>query len=94
MKGKPMDDPELLEQFTADIVALEESGAGLPFVFTPSEAFYLLALLQLGLRHPAVDTDTPGAGRFGEELARNIESRLCQTPAMKEVARRGWEQQS
>jgi hypothetical protein len=88
-----MDDKELLEQFTAEIVDLEQSGAGLPFVFKPSEAFYLLALLQLALRHPFVDTDTPGAAQFGEQLARNIESRLCKTPAMAEVARRGWEQQ-
>jgi len=86
-----MGDPELQQEFLAEIRALEESRAGVPFVFRPSEAFYLLALLQLALRHPGVNRDAPGAGKFGYELARNIESRLCRTPAMAEVARQGWE---
>lgn len=78
----------LEEQFAADIKDLIDSGAGMPFVFNPGEAFMLLAVLQLALRHPGLDG---AAGKFARELAKNIEQRLCVTPALKEVARRGWE---
>jgi hypothetical protein len=86
-----MDDAELEKQFAADVVALEQSGAGMPFTFRPSEAWMLLSLLQLALRHPGVSSDTKGVAEFGKALAKNIEGRLCRTPAMQEVARRGWD---
>jgi len=79
---------ELLLEFTEEVRQLEESGAGMPFVFSPSEAFMLLAILQLALRHPRVDGTT---GQFARTLAENIEGRLCKTPALKEVARQGWQ---
>jgi hypothetical protein len=85
------DDAELQKQFTEDLLALERSGAGMPFVFNPSEAFSLLALLQLALRHPGIGSDAKGTGAFGRALAENIQGRLCRTPAMQEVARRGWD---
>lgn len=78
----------LEEQFAADIKDLIDSGAGMPFVFNPGEAFMLLAVLQLALRHPGLDG---AAGAFARGLAENIEQRLCVTPALKEVARRGWD---
>ena len=88
-------DAALESQFTEELIALEHSGAGLPFIFTPSEAWYLLALLQLALRHPALakaSQDVIGQpGEFARGLAENIEGRLCKTPAMREVARRGWD---
>ena len=86
-----MHEDELKKRFTEEIVGLEESGAALPFIFSPSEAFSRLSLLQLVLRHPGVDSNAPGAGKFAVELARNIQIRLCKSPAMAEVARRGWE---
>ena len=87
---KPCDaDDALLRALTAELAALEESGAGLPFVFRPIEAFYLLALLQLALRHPGA-LDGPVAV-VGRALAENLEQRLGRGgPAIAEVARRGW----
>jgi|KBSMisStaDraftv2_1062788.scaffolds.fasta_scaffold2197489_1 hypothetical protein len=81
----------LQEEFVKELKALEESGAGMPFVFTPSEAFTLLALLQLALRHPYLDDVGATTADFARNLAENIEQRLCITPAMQEVARRGWQ---
>jgi hypothetical protein len=79
---------DLQQRFVQEILELQESGAGMPFVFTPSEAFTLLAILQLVLRHPRIDGPT---GEFARSLAENIEERLCKTPALKEVARQGWQ---
>jgi hypothetical protein len=81
--------PELGSQFEAEMRALIDAGAGLPFVFNPGEAFTLLAVLQLALRHPALD-GYPEV--FARSLAEEIERRLCVTPALREVARRGWDQ--
>lgn len=79
---------ELQEQFCAEIKALEDSGAGMPYVFRPAEAFCLLAILQLALRHPGCNGQT---GEFARAFAENIEKRLCITPALQEVARQGWQ---
>jgi hypothetical protein len=89
-----MDDAELEKQFAAEVVALEQSGAVLPLQFKPSEAWMLLALLQAALRRPGIDAGPESVGAFGKTLAKNIEGRLCRTPAMQEVARRGWGQAS
>jgi hypothetical protein len=79
---------DLQQQFIQEIQTLQDSGAAMPLVFTPSEAFMLLAILQLVLRHPRVDGPT---GEFARSFAENIEERLCKTPALKEVARQGWQ---
>lgn len=78
----------LEEQLAAEIQDLMDAGAGMPFIFNPGEAFMLLALLQLVLRHPRLPTST---AEFARGLAKNIEKRLCITPALKECVRRGWE---
>jgi hypothetical protein len=77
----------LEERFAEEIQALIDSGAGMPFVFDPLEAFMLLGILQLALRHPGMADAT---GQFARALAENIEQRLCITPAMKEIAQAGW----
>mgnify|MGYP003576530741 CR=1 FL=1 len=83
-----MEDQQLMDVFTRELIELEESGAGLPFVFSPSQAWYLLANLQLALRHPG---NTGSAAAFARELGENIQSRLCKgRPAMAEIAQRGW----
>jgi hypothetical protein len=87
-----MQDRELESRFQQELLALEQAGAGMPFVFRPSEAWFLLGILQLVVTHPAIDSAAPGAGHFARTLGENIESRLCKFgPAMKEIARRGWE---
>ena len=85
-----MDEAELQARFITELIALERSGAVLPFHFRPSHAWYVLAGLQLALRHPEMQLGE--AAKFLNSLARNIESRLCNSnrPAMTEVARMGW----
>lgn len=85
-----MKDGALQDEFVKELKALEESGAGMPFVFTPSEAFTLLAVLQLALRHPNLAAKGATAAEFARSLAENIERRLCKTPALQEVASQGW----
>lgn len=84
-----MDRSRLQDDFLAELAALEKSGAVLPFHLRPSEAWYVLSVLQLDLRNPAL---RGGQMRdFLDSLARNIEGRLCKgRPAMTEVARMGW----
>lgn len=83
-----MDEARLKDDFTAELIAVEKSGGILPLHFRPSEAWYLMAALQLVLRHPALPESMRG---FLDSLARNIEGRLCKgRPAMTEVARMGW----
>ena len=85
-----MDETELQAAFEKELLALEQSGAGMPFTFKPSEGWYLLGALQLVARHPDLKATAPEVDAFVNRLARNIEGRLCKTPAMKEVAARGW----
>lgn len=85
-----MTDEELQKLAAEEIAALEESGAGLPFIFRPSEAYTLLSLLQLALRHPAIQ-DAEEVAAFARRLARNIEERMGKDhPGLMEMARRGW----
>jgi len=87
-----MSDDELMRQAVEDLIALENDGAAMPFVFRPSEAFYLLSALQLALRHPAA-ADDRGAFLFARALAEDIAKRIGQTPALTEMARRGFDRQ-
>ena len=82
-------DESMVKQALDDIRKLEESGAGLPLIFRPHEALMLLSLLQLALRHPRV-SEQSNVFQFATVLAHDIESRLCKTPALVEMARRGW----
>ena len=78
---------ELLPMLESEMRDLTESGAGLPFVFSPAEAFALMGLLQLVLRHPALS----GYPReYAQSLAENIQQRISVSPAIAEAARRGW----
>lgn len=84
-----MDKNELIERCIGELKELTESGAVLPLHFRPHEAFMLMSVLQLALRHPRIG-ERGGVGAFAKDLALNIESRLCKSPAMAELARRGW----
>jgi hypothetical protein len=82
-----IDSEALLAAFTAEIRALVDAGAALPFLLNPVDAFTLLSLLQLALRHPTI----AGYPReLAVKLARDIEERLGKSPAIHEIARRGW----
>jgi hypothetical protein len=81
-------DDILLDAFNAEIRSLTEAGAMVPISLDPAEAFTLMSLLQLALRHPAI-VGFPQA--FGRHLAKEIEKRFAELPAVSEIARRGWE---
>lgn len=83
-----MTDEELQEAFTRELIDLEQSGAGLPFILSPAEAWYLLSNLQLSLRHPM---NSGAAAEWIKQFSANIQARLCTgRPAMTELAARGW----
>src|SRR5262245_16513800 len=82
-------DDDIFPQFMTDLIELEKSGAGMPFIFTPWQAFFLLGTLQLALRHPELETHY-AAHVFITGLAKDIEKRIGKTDALKEVAARGW----
>jgi hypothetical protein len=86
---KELCEAELLEVVTLELRDLREAGAGMPFVFEPVEAFTLMAVLQLALRHPGLNGYVEA---FARNLAQNIEQRLSIQPGLKEAARRGWDQ--
>jgi hypothetical protein len=88
-KARLQDEAELREPFLLELLALEKSGAALPLTLKPSEAWYLLASLQLVLRHTGFDGEIRA---YIDGLAHNIESRLCKgRPAMAAVAAMGWQ---
>jgi hypothetical protein len=76
------------EQAHADLEALEQSGRRLPLELTPREAWQLLAALQGASQNLALPIDVIG---YARTLGLGIEGRLCQSPAMKAAAARGWE---
>lgn len=83
-------DAELERQFAKELDALEASGEYIAFTMEPSKAWYLFTLLQVMWRRPEV-ANLPGIGPFVREFASQIQTRLCKTPAMAEVAQLGWE---
>lgn len=82
---------ELEQTAQAELVALDQTGATMPFTLKPSEGFYLFSLLQLVLGTPSLQTASPVLTAFGKQFARTIEERLGRgRPALAEIARRGW----
>jgi len=82
-----MTDAALVQAGAEEMRAAQDAGVMLPLHLRPSSAFQLLGILQLALRHPGLS----GAVRdFATQLARLIEDQICKTPAMREMARRGW----
>jgi len=69
---------EELEQLATERVELHMSGAS---------AVCLMGALQLALRHPEFDGQAAVIARY---LAKELEERLCRTPGLAEVAKRGW----
>ena len=82
-------DAVLGPQFQAELSDLYTSGKIITIDLEPLQAFYLLASLQLALRHPGY---TGPSADTVKDIAAELESELCtdERPAMKEVARRGW----
>jgi hypothetical protein len=53
----------------------------------PLQAWALLGNLQLALGH---ERNTGATARVGRQIARLLEREVATTPALKEIARRGW----
>ena len=84
----------LKDEFLRELKSLEDSGAALPFLLTPGEAWCLLSALQLALRHPQFQPDGDPhhiAADWAYKFARHIQDRLCILPALAQIAEMGWD---
>jgi hypothetical protein len=80
-------DDELLQQFLAELRAAELSRPPVLLTLPLSEAFMLLAQLQLALRHPL----NHGSGsKWARHVAKHLQKLLSVSPAMSAIAERGW----
>lgn len=71
-----------------ELAHLLDSGAGVRIEMTPVEAFHLVAMIQLSLRHPGVGEETRAAVH---SIARYLEMKFKPYPAVAEMIRRGWD---
>ena len=79
---------QLKEQFSIEFRALCEDKQTVLFELGKSEAWAIFSQLQLALRHPKNNGATANIAR---KIAEDLERQLATTPALKEVARRGWD---
>jgi len=78
---------DLLEQGLKDLAAQVESGPGIEIRLTFLEAWAILRLLQETLHQPH---RTDPSRSLIEEVARRIQREIATTPALEEIAKRGW----
>lgn len=84
-----MTEEELLAQFPRELQAFAESTERIDLMIRPADAWIILACMQLALRHPNVsDTMRECATDIGHRLEELIAN---YGPALKEMARRGWD---
>jgi len=83
------DDP-LFEQFSEEFRNLCLDPQPIEFLLSKLQAWALFSQLQLALRHP----ENKGAtADVAEHFAKSIEKQVAVTPALAEVAKRGWNPQ-
>lgn len=79
---------ELLAMVTQEMIDLEACGALMPLEMSPESAFVVVAMCQLGLRHPAFH-----GSRFADlarAFVKYVEVKFrCHAPAVAEAIRRG-----
>jgi hypothetical protein len=80
-------DQKLFKKFVDEFRTLSSTHPGLILYITPLEAWYLLAQLQLALRHPK---NNGKSYRYAKNLALAIQFEIARTPALNAVASRGW----
>lgn len=80
----------LYEQFSEELKALCEDKQPVILVLTKAQAWILMCNLQLALRHPKNNGPTADTAR---NIAESIQKQVAISPALAEVARRGWERQ-
>jgi hypothetical protein len=77
---------KLLKTAAIDLRELD-SGEPITIRLHPVQAWALLGNLQLALGH---ERNTGATARVGRQIARLLEREVATTPALKEIARRGW----
>jgi hypothetical protein len=82
-------DDNLMERFIAEMTEAERDDPSVEMSFNPSSLFYLVANLQLALRHPQNDG---AAAEFARLVCSRIEEHFQARgyAAMCEMIRRGW----
>lgn len=83
------DDP-LFEQFSEEFRNLCLDPQPITLLLSKLQAWALLSQLQLALRHPENKGATADIGRHFAEV---IQKQVAVTPALAEVAKRGWDPQ-
>jgi len=83
-------DKELFAQFSKEFAELDKDVQPVLLTMTKVQAWALMSQLQLALRHPE---NTGRTSTMAREIAETIERNVATTPALKEVARRGWHQE-
>lgn len=82
------DEPDLMLRFAAEFKALaDRRHVAVILELTPLQAWALLSTVQLALRHPL---NIGAISRIARDLAETLERAVATTPALAEVARRGW----
>lgn len=77
--------PDLLDEALGD---MKLQHGRITFALTHVEAFCVLAQLQLAARHP--HNTGPGA-EIARRFAELLQQEISTTPALAELARRGWD---
>ncbi len=90
MNVEVMSEQELTNALIEEVRVLEISGAGIRMDISAGEAFQLVGLLQLALRHPGVGGQLH---QTAYKLAKFLENKFAPYPATAEVLRRGWHQE-
>jgi hypothetical protein len=80
---------ELLQRVTQEMIDLRTSGAGMRLEIAPEAAFAVVAMCQLGLRHP--DATTGAAAEMVREFIDLVELKFARgsAPHVAEAIRRG-----
>jgi hypothetical protein len=78
-------DRDLVERIKAEVAAAAPPNVAL--ILDPQEALVLLGNLQLALRHAG---NMGGSAEIALAIARKLEAYLAFSPALAEVAARGW----
>ena len=84
----PDNGSELLKQFRQEFRALQDDRQPVILELTKLHAWSPLSEIQLALRHPQNRGPTSDIVR---KLAEALQAKAATTPALAEVARRGWQ---
>lgn len=78
----------LQDDFVREFKALSEDPQPVVLTMTKVQAWQLMSQIQLALRHP---NNVGPTARTVRGLAETIEKAVATTPALKQVARMGWD---